>query len=64
MNQAPLEGRKDSLPVFQNSSHEDIKRLLLKLPILQCLLTNPNIHLVFFVTPTSGRRPVYHFREI
>jgi len=24
MNQAPVEGRADNLPVFQNSSHEDI----------------------------------------
>lgn len=64
MNQAPVEGRADTLPLFKNSSHEDIKLLLLKFPILRCLIMSPTVHVILFVILTSGRRSVYHFREI
>jgi len=64
MNQAPVEGREDTLPLFQNSSHEDIKLLLLKFPILQYLIMNPTVRVILFVILTSGRRSMYHFREI
>jgi len=64
MNQTPLEGRENTLALFQNSSHEDIKLLLLKFPILQCLIMNPTVHVILFVILASGRRSVYHFREI
>jgi hypothetical protein len=64
MNQAPLEGGEDTLPLFQNSSHEDIKLLLLKFPILQYLIMNPTVHVILFVILTSRRRSVYHLREI